>query len=127
MRFSPGMTAVPFLFRRWPRAPGRTGLDNRRCHRGRALVHDISRWAGVICYNTAMYDDPSTPADETELRRELADLRARHRELDSQIQQHEAAGEGVDRLAVQRLKRTKLALADRIAWLEDKLTPDIIA
>jgi hypothetical protein len=30
-------------------------------------------------------------------------------------------------LQVQRLKKRKLALRDRLTWLEDALTPDIIA
>ncbi|MEL6700673.1 MAG: DUF465 domain-containing protein, partial [Pseudomonadota bacterium] len=34
---------------------------------------------------------------------------------------------GADRLALQRLKKQKLALKDRIARIEDQLTPDIIA
>jgi hypothetical protein len=32
-----------------------------------------------------------------------------------------------DRLQIQRLKKRKLALRDRLAFLEDQLTPDIIA
>ena len=32
-----------------------------------------------------------------------------------------------DRLQVQRLKKRKLALRDRMAFLDDQLTPDIIA
>jgi hypothetical protein len=32
-----------------------------------------------------------------------------------------------DQLQIQRLKKRKLLLRDRIAYLEDQLTPDIIA
>ncbi|MBM3608634.1 MAG: DUF465 domain-containing protein, partial [Alphaproteobacteria bacterium] len=32
-----------------------------------------------------------------------------------------------DRLQLQRLKKRKLALRDRIVFLEDQITPDIIA
>jgi hypothetical protein len=32
-----------------------------------------------------------------------------------------------DQLQIQRLKKRKLALKDRITFLEDQLTPDIIA
>ena len=37
-----------------------------------------------------------------------------------------ATGAG-DQLQIQRLKKRKLALRDRIAFIEDNLTPDIIA
>ena len=33
----------------------------------------------------------------------------------------------VDRLQVQRLKKRKLGLRDRMSFLEDQITPDIIA
>jgi hypothetical protein len=32
-----------------------------------------------------------------------------------------------DQLQIQRLKRRKLGLRDRISYLEDQITPDIIA
>jgi hypothetical protein len=34
---------------------------------------------------------------------------------------------GFDQLQVQRLKKRKLHLRDRISYIEDQLTPDIIA
>ncbi|MFL5108502.1 MAG: YdcH family protein, partial [Xanthobacteraceae bacterium] len=34
---------------------------------------------------------------------------------------------GRDRLQIQRLKKRKLQLRDRITFIEDQLTPDIIA
>lgn len=56
----------------------------------------------------------------------LDTLRIEHRQLDEAI-----AALQVDQLtsslALQRLKKQKLALKDRIARLEDELTPDIIA
>ena len=57
---------------------------------------------------------------------ELARLREEHRDLDDAI---EALTQltGGDRLQIQRLKKRKLALRDRITFLEDQLTPDIIA
>ncbi|QLP97439.1 MAG: DUF465 domain-containing protein [Rhodoblastus sp.] len=52
-------------------------------------------------------------------------LRVEHRDLDDAIT---ALGRAVgDQLQLQRLKRRKLALRDRIRQLEDQLTPDIIA
>lgn len=64
--------------------------------------------------------------DERELREQLAWLRAEHRELDLQIAT-EAASPVCDQLQIKRLKKRKLALKDRIAAIEDRLLPDIIA
>lgn len=57
---------------------------------------------------------------------ELARLREEHRDLDDAIEALMRIAVG-DRLQVQRLKKRKLALRDRITYLEDQLTPDIIA
>lgn len=57
---------------------------------------------------------------------ELERLRREHRELDAEVAALEAEG-GARQLQVQRLKKRKLALKDRIAYLDDQLTPDIIA
>jgi len=57
------------------------------------------------------------------LKAELAHLRAAHRALDDEIAELGLA----DRLALQRLKKRKLALKDRIAQIKDRLYPDIIA
>ena len=56
----------------------------------------------------------------------LEALRQRHRDLDEAIAALESRG-GTDPLSVRRLKKRKLALRDRIAAIEDRLTPDIIA
>lgn len=57
---------------------------------------------------------------------ELARLKEEHRDLDSAIEALERLGVN-DRLQVQRLKKRKLWLKDRISFLEDQITPDIIA
>lgn len=62
---------------------------------------------------------------EEVMRVELEGLRERHRDLDAAIEA--LAEKGTDPLAVRRLKKRKLMLRDRIAHLEDQLTPDIIA
>ena len=54
---------------------------------------------------------------------ELDQLRAEHRTIDLMIQ--ELAG--ADILRIQRLKKRKLMLRDRISILESMLYPDIIA
>jgi len=57
---------------------------------------------------------------------ELARLRQEHRDLDAAISALELVGTP-DRLQLQRLKKRKLSLKDRISFIEDTLTPDIIA
>ncbi|NBN65274.1 DUF465 domain-containing protein [Microvirga tunisiensis] len=65
-------------------------------------------------------------ANEKALRIELAQLRQEHRDLDSAVQALAATG-SADALQLQRLKKKKLLIRDRIAAIEDQLFPDIIA
>ncbi|MPZ36959.1 MAG: DUF465 domain-containing protein [Rhizobiales bacterium] len=67
-----------------------------------------------------------TPEEEQDLREQLARLLQEHRDLDSAIEALQDAP-GSDLLQVQRLKKRKLYLRDRISFIEDQLTPDIIA
>ena len=60
------------------------------------------------------------------LRVELNVLRQEHRDLDDAIRALDERP-APDMLTVRRLKKQKLSLKDRIAVLEDKLLPDIIA
>ncbi|MCX2725352.1 YdcH family protein [Roseibium salinum] len=60
------------------------------------------------------------------LRVELAQLRQEHRDLDVAVEAL-AATSNYDALQLQRLKKKKLMIKDRIAVLEDQLFPDIIA
>ena len=60
------------------------------------------------------------------LRIELEVLRSEHRDLDDAISALQEKA-GADRLTIQRLKKRKLRLKDKIANLEDQITPDIIA
>lgn len=53
-------------------------------------------------------------------------LRREHRDLDEAIAALQEAV-AVDQLTIKRLKKQKLGLKDRIASIEDDLTPDIIA
>ncbi len=63
---------------------------------------------------------------EEVLRVELEVLKREHRDLDDAISALQES-QRADQLRLRRLKKTKLELKDRIARLEDKLTPDIIA
>jgi hypothetical protein len=60
------------------------------------------------------------------LRVELEVLRQEHRDLDTAIEAL-ADRAASDQLTITRLKKQKLSLKDKIARIEDKLTPDIIA
>ena len=64
--------------------------------------------------------------DGDDLERELTRLRAAHRSLDQRIQALSAEA-ATDQLELQRLKKRKLALKDRIARIESDRLPDIIA
>ncbi|ALK07897.1 YdcH family protein [Blastochloris viridis] len=67
-----------------------------------------------------------TQSDESELRAQLSRLKQEHRDLDAAIAALEATA-GFDRIQVQRLKKRKLLIKDRIGEIEDQLFPDIIA
>lgn len=60
------------------------------------------------------------------LRVELEVLKREHRDLDDSIRALDRTGTA-DQLTLQRLKKKKLKLKDKIAIIEDRLTPDIIA
>jgi hypothetical protein len=69
---------------------------------------------------------PFDDQQEEELRRELLQLRQEHRDLDAAIAVMIETGTS-DSIRIQRLKKRKLVLKDRIALIEDRLLPDIIA
>jgi len=72
-----------------------------------------------------MTQSPKMSHEEV-LRVKLEVLRQDHRDLDAAIEALEL-NPGFDQLTLKRLKRQKLAIKDRIATIEDELTPDIIA
>lgn len=69
---------------------------------------------------------PMNDDNERDLGTELARLQQEHRDLDAAIEalHHSPAP---DLLRLQRLKKRKLQLRDRISFVEDQITPDIIA
>ena len=69
--------------------------------------------------------DPALENDEV-LQIQLAVFKSAHRDLDDAISALVEKGTA-DQLTLQRLKKRKLALKDKISRLEDRLTPDIIA
>jgi hypothetical protein len=69
---------------------------------------------------------PLTREQEAALGLELAAKRQEHGDLDAAVRTLTAAGV-TDQMLIQRLKKRKLALKDRIVQLENILLPDIIA
>lgn len=72
-----------------------------------------------------MNDNP-IDAEQIAILAEVERLRLEHQDLEAAIDALIAVG-ATDQLQVQRLKKRKLMLRDRIVLLEDQLTPDIIA
>lgn len=71
-------------------------------------------------------DNSGEEAEREVLIARLESLRAAHRQLDAEV---DAARENglVDMLKIARMKKVKLAMKDQIRWIENQLTPDIIA
>jgi len=67
-----------------------------------------------------------TTEERNELLAQLARLRQEHRDLDTAIEALQSSP-GKDIIQVQRLKKRKLVLRDKIGFIEDQLTPDISA
>lgn len=67
-------------------------------------------------------DEPS----EVELEGLLETLRKEHRRIDTEIKALIETGVA-DMLKVQRMKKIKLSLKDQITFIENQITPDIIA
>jgi hypothetical protein len=63
--------------------------------------------------------------EQAELRLEFARLKQEHADFDAAINAMMATG--CDPLQIQRMKKKKLALKDRLSRVEDRIIPDIIA
>jgi hypothetical protein len=63
--------------------------------------------------------------DQAELRLSAARLRQEHEDYDTAINAMIATG--CDALRIQRMKKKKLAIKDKLVQIEDQIIPDIIA
>lgn len=64
-----------------------------------------------------------TEARITEMKRQLAELRLEHRDLDRALDLMQESAY-VDQIQVRRMKKRKLMLKDMITYLENALIPD---
>ena len=71
-------------------------------------------------------DAPEKELSKDELMTLLATLRAEHRAIDNEIEASAETGV-MDMLKIKRMKKVKLSIKDKIAFIENQLTPDIIA
>jgi len=90
------------------------------------LIAKICRF--VIWAHKSPLEEPPQPAEpsEAELRALLTRLETEHRNTDREITALLEMGV-VDRLKIKRMKKIKLAMKDKIVFLRNQLTPDIIA
>ncbi|MCD2174104.1 YdcH family protein [Rhizobium sp. C4] len=63
--------------------------------------------------------------DQAELRMSAAKLRQEHEDYDAAI--NAMITVGCDALRIQRMKKKKLAIKDKLTKVEDQIIPDIIA
>ncbi len=75
-----------------------------------------------------MTETPDDIAEDqqAEMRELLSDLKEEHRRIDIEIKALEETGV-IDVLKVRRMKKIKLSIKDQIVFIENQLTPDIIA
>lgn len=91
---------------------------------GKPDKHRAARFYAVRLGMSTENEPPETSdADKVTL---LETLRAEHRHLDTDIRALYDLGI-TDMLKIARMKKLKLRIKDRIAALEDEITPDIIA
>jgi hypothetical protein len=71
-------------------------------------------------------DAPANEPTEADILALLERLRDEHRAIDAEVNALTETGV-MDMLKLRRMKKVKLAIKDKIAFLENQLTPDIIA
>jgi hypothetical protein len=102
------------------------GISSRASLAAGAAVHMLQRGdKGMDVEDGDSFDIADTP-EKRALKARLIELKEEHRELDSAIDALQETTSG-DALQLARLKKRKLVLRDQIQWIEDRLTPDIIA
>lgn len=95
--------------------------DNVGCSgSGPAFASRVSRGFCLTLQTVDMSEQ-----DQAEIRLEFARLKQEHADFDAAIEAMITVG--CDALQVQRMKKKKLVIKDRISALEDKIIPDIIA
>lgn len=87
----------------------------------RSGARDHARPGGAEIQQT----EDMSEQEQAEIRLEFARLKQEHIDLDAAINAMIATG--CDALQVQRMKKKKLAVKDRLKALEDRIVPDIIA
>lgn len=65
-------------------------------------------------------------SDEQNMLEILAELKSEHRRIDTEIKALIETGVA-DMLKVRRMKKIKLSIKDQITFIENQITPDIIA
>lgn len=101
------------------------GDAERRVHKGEAVLELVPEAAQPDDLDPTVRELPIS-AETVALRNEVALLKQEHKDLDDSISALEIVPLP-DQILIARLKRKKLALRDRIATIEDKIRPDIIA
>ncbi len=71
-------------------------------------------------------DNDDSEVDIAAMQELLGDLKKEHRRIDTEIKASEE-NSVVDVLKIRRMKKIKLSIKDQIVFLENQLTPDIIA
>ena len=71
-------------------------------------------------------EDQTEYISQEELLDILKDLKLQHRRIDTEIAANQETGV-IDVLKIRRMKKIKLSLKDKIAFIENQVTPDIIA
>ena len=107
---------------------GSVGLANLRArnHNWRCIDPCAGLTKTDQAERTRMARQELSESERAEMRLQIERLREEHRDLDAAIEALDKAG-AVDRLQMQRIKKRKLALRDRLMLLEDLSTPNIIA
>jgi len=99
--------------------PGKGATPGRRRKAGGKIFVN----ALLVAYEPAA--GTMSDQEQAELRLEFARLKQEHLDFDAAINAMMTVG--CDPLQIQRMKKKKLALKDRLRSLEDRIVPDIIA